>query len=357
VTIFKQNPGSVNAPQSLRINNFDLLRFLFAMIVFLVHGYVLSNNAKLAWFTQILSSEIAVKSFFVVSGFLIFMSYENSGSMGSYFSKRVRRIYPAYFSIVVLCAFVGALFTNVSWTNFFSSEWLKYLIVNLLFLNFLQPDLPGLFSENPIQAVDGALWTLKIEVMFYLCVPLFVIAIRKWGRCPILLGTYALSLIYIVAVEVWGVKTGSIIYPALQRQLPGQLVFFISGATLYYYLDIFKHSWLWLLLPSIGVFAIKPWIPVAWVEPMALGVVVVYLACIFPCLGNFGKYGDFSYGIYITHFPILQVLISSGAFDYSPYFGLAVAGVLILATSYIFWHFIEKPFLKKSSHYLETSHG
>lgn len=351
----KQAGSPVNATQSLRANNFDLLRLVFATTVFLVHGYVLSNSKELAWLTWIFSSEIAVRSFFVVSGFLIFMSYENSNSIGSYFSKRVRRVYPAYFSIIFLCAFAGALFTTVSWDYYFSTEWLKYLIANLIFLNFLQPTLLGLFSENPIQAVDGALWTLKIEVMFYLCVPLFVIAMRTWGRWPILLGIYMLSLIYVAAVEVWGVKTGSDIYLALQRQLPGQLTFFVSGATLYYYLDIFKQRWLWLLLPSIGVFVIKPWVPVAWVEPMALAVVVIYFACVFPCLGNFGKYGDFSYGIYITHFPILQILISAGVFDYSPFFGFTVAGVFVFITAYVFWHFIEKPFLKKSSHYVEAN--
>lgn len=354
---FQQTHSLVNTASSLRVNNFDLLRFLFACIVFLVHGYALSKNVELAWFTRILSSYIAVKSFFVVSGFLIFMSYENSHSIRGYFSKRIRRIYPAYASIIVLCAFAGALFTDALWDDFFLAEWLEYLIANLLFLNFLQPNLPGIFSENPFQAVDGALWTLKIEVIFYLSVPLFVIAMRKWGRWPILLGTYALSLIYTVAVEQWGVNTGSNIYPALQRQLPGQLAFFVSGATLYYYLDIFKQRWIWFLLPSIGVFAIKPWIPVTWVEPISLAIVVIYFACIFPCLGNFGKYGDFSYGIYIIHFPILQVLISAGAFGYSPYFGLTVASVLVFATAYVFWHFIEKPFLNKSSHYVDANRG
>ncbi len=90
---------------------------------------------------------------------------------------------------------------------------------------------------------------------------------------------------------------------------------------------------------------------------MALAVMVIYFACVFLWLGNFGKYGDFSYGIYITHFPILQVLISAGAFGYSPILGLAVAGVLVFITAYVFWHFIEKPFLKKSSHYVDANRG
>ena len=353
----KQTLALGSEAQTLRVNNFDLLRFIFATSVFLIHGYVLSENEGLAWLTWVFSPDIAVKSFFVVSGFLIFMSYENSSNIKSYFSKRIRRIYPAYVSIVILCAFLGAIFSIASLSEYFSAEWLKYLGANLVFLNFLKHDLPGLFTGNPIQAVDGALWTLKVEVMFYLSVPLFIIAMRAWGRWPVLLCVYVLSIIYVEGIEEWGLRTGSNIYIQLQRQLPGQLGFFISGAALYYYLDIFKHRYLWLLLPSIGVFVAKLWLPVSWVEPAALAVVVIYFACIFPWLGNFGKYGDFSYGIYITHFPILQVLIAAGAFSYNPLFGLVVAGVLVFLTAYVFWHFIEKPFLSKSSHYVEVNRG
>jgi peptidoglycan/LPS O-acetylase OafA/YrhL len=46
-----------------------------------------------------------------------------------------------------------------------------------------------------------------------------------------------------------------------------------------------------------------------------------------------------------------------GVFDYSPYLGLAGAGILIFVTAYVFWHLIEKPFLKKSSHYVDANRG
>jgi len=192
-----------------RQNNFDLLRFLFAFVVFLVHAHVLSGEQSLSVLSNLLSTDIAVKSFFVVSGFLIFMSYENSRDAKSYFNKRVRRIYPAYFSVVVICALLGAVFTALPWTEYFSWPVLKYIASNLLFLNFLQPDLPGLFVNNSLQAVNGALWTLKIEVMFYLFVPLVVIAFRSAGRLPVLLALYICSVIYSMVVGGMAGKTGS----------------------------------------------------------------------------------------------------------------------------------------------------
>ena len=91
----------------------------------------------------------------------------------------------------------------------------------------------------------------------------------------------------------------------------------------------------------------------SWLEPIALGIVVIYIACLFPWLGNFSKYGDFSYGTYIVHFPILQVLIQYGLFEHSPIIALVVTTVLVMVISYLSWHFVEKRFLRKSSHYVE----
>ena len=76
-------------------NNFDLLRFVFAAMVFLVHTHVLSGQPALAPLSTYFSSDVGVKAFFVVSGFLVLMSYERSATVGEYAGKRVRRIYPA----------------------------------------------------------------------------------------------------------------------------------------------------------------------------------------------------------------------------------------------------------------------
>lgn len=341
----------------LRSNNFDLLRFLFAFIVFLVHAYVLSGAETLSILSKLFSSEIAVKCFFVVSGFLIFMSYENSSDTKSYFLKRVRRIYPAYFFIVVICAVIGGVLSAYSWNEYFSLPVLKYIAANLVFLNFLQPNLPGLFENNTLQAVNGALWTLKIEVLFYFFVPLAVIAFRKFGRLSMMVSIYIASILYSVIMIELARRTGVDSYMELQRQLPGQLAFFIAGAAGYYYFQYLAKFGIWLVVLAIASFILQAWLPWIAVEPIALGIVVVYFACIFPCIGNFGKYGDFSYGMYIVHFPILQVLISFGLFKESPWLMLGSAGLLILTVAILFWNFIEKPFLRKSSHYVAATHG
>jgi peptidoglycan/LPS O-acetylase OafA/YrhL len=338
-------------------NNFDFLRFVFAFIVFLVHAHVLSGADSLSILGKLFSSEIAVKSFFVVSGFLIFMSFENSSSIKSYFLKRARRIYPAYFVVVLICALLGGVFSSYSWGEFLSLPMLKYIVANLVFLNFLQPNLPGLFENNALQAINGALGTLKIEVMFYLFVPFAVMAFRKFGRFTIMTALYIASILYAIIMADLASRTGLSLYVELQRQLPGQLAFFIAGAAGYYYFQHLAEYGKWLAALALALFMLQAWLPWVAIEPIALAIIVVYLACIVPCLGNFGKYGDFSYGMYIVHFPILQLLISYGLFKESPWLMLGMAGFLIMMVAFLFWHLIEKPFLRKSSHYLTASRG
>lgn len=352
------SPGAVLPGNAVpRQNNFDLLRFSFAFVVFLVHAYVLSGAESLSVLSQYLSSEIAVKSFFIVSGFLIFMSYENSRDTWSYLIKRARRIYPAYLFIISSCTVFGFLFSSYAPGDYFSAQLLKYVAANLFFLNFLQPNLPGLFEGNSLQAVNGALWTLKIEVMFYMFVPLAVLAFRKFGRLRVLIALYFGSVIYSTAMTWLADRSGHGFYLELQRQLPGQIVYFVAGATGYYYLKYLVSYAKWLVPAAIAAFAMQSWLPWGAVQPVALAVLVVCCACVIPALANFDKYGDFSYGIYIVHFPILQLMISYGLFKESPWVMLLVAGSLVMTAAFLLWHFVEKPFLRKSSHYVAAHLG
>lgn len=341
--------------QRLRQNNFDLLRFTFAFVVLLVHAQAFSGAEEFAVFSKYLSSGLAVKAFFVVSGFLIFMSYENSRSVSGYFGKRIRRIYPAYAFVILISAVLGGFFSRLAWADYLSLPLLKYIAANLLFLNFLQHGLPGLFEHNPLHAVNGALWTLKIEVMFYCLVPLAVLAFSRLGRLPVLVAMYAGSVVYSEAMGALAASSGSEFYLELQRQLPGQLSFFVAGAAAYYYFQQLSRYALPLAAAALAAFVAQAALPWGAIQPLALGILVVYAACFFPRLGDFGRYGDFSYGIYIVHSPVLQLLTAYGLFAVAPWPGLLAAVVLVLIAAVLLWHFIEKPALRSSSHYVATN--
>lgn len=358
-TKFLQSIGRIGLSQQssprLIENNFDLLRLLFAVTVLFVHAYQLSEFQQLGVITDCLSSLVAVKAFFVVSGFLVFMSFERSATIISYAKKRIRRIYPAYFTVVALCAICLAFASSKSIGDYYLSiSWLKYIFANLTFLNFLQPTLPGVFDANKLVAVNGALWTLKIEVMFYLSVPLFALLFRRFGHLLMLILIYGLSIAYSEILGMVAERTGSEVYAELGHQLPGQLSYFMAGAFFYYFLPVFERQIGYFLGAAIPILAANTYVPLPVLEPFAFATVVVY-AGLFLYVGNIGKYGDFSYGIYILHFPVIQLLLYSGWFRENPWYFLMGVVLITVIGAIALWHLVEKHFLFRKSHYVAAA--
>ncbi len=331
--------GSKNIPAR---NNFDLVRFCLAMVVCWVHASILSGQPALAPIQDFLSSEIAVQGFFAVSGFLILMSYERSSSMKSYVEKRVRRLVPAYVTVIVLSALLLSAFSSAQ-DFFFTRDWWAYLAANLSYLNFLHPELPGLFQGNVVHAVNGALWTLKVEIAFYLSVPALVWIIGRVGAAPVLLSTYVLSSIY-----------ASFVGGPLQHQLPGELRYFMAGAACYYGWPYLQNRWKLVAAICVALFVIGKFIPLGFIMPAVVGTLVICTGFALY-LGDFGKYGDFSYGVYILHFPIIQTLTQTGVFERSPWGGLLLAVALTLAGAVILWKLIESRFLRRRNSNLDMA--
>jgi peptidoglycan/LPS O-acetylase OafA/YrhL len=343
-----------SASERLKRNNFDLLRLVFASIVCFAHSYDLSDDPGLAWIPTFLSPAVAVKAFFVVSGFLIFMSYERSSSLGSYAKKRIRRVYPAYFTVVALAALFFVFVSRLSPAEYFSLDWFRYLAANLTFMNFVHPTLPGVFDSNHMPHVNGALWTLKVEVMFYLSVPIFAFIFRRFGHLAVIVAVYLASVAYHEYMSGIALRTGSGVYAELAKQLPGQLSYFMAGAFFYYFLPFFEKRAVYFVAPAVAVLAIGHVFALPWLEPLSLAAVVVFLG-LFLYVGNFGKFGDFSYGVYILHFPIIQLLLDRQWFTDSPWTFLAAVVSLTGIAAVLMWHLVEKRFLFRSSHYIAAT--
>ncbi|MGC3990983.1 MAG: acyltransferase [Chthoniobacteraceae bacterium] len=351
---------------SLKHNNFDLLRLLFAAGVVVAHSHELSGAAALKPVHAWVNSQTMVQGFFIISGFLIVMSYEKSRSLSDYFERRARRIYPAYLVVVLAGMVLGGFFTTLGLKAFLTAKaTFLHLLANLSFLNFLKPDLPGVFATNRMHAINGALWSLKIEVMFYLCVPVIVWLVRKFRPWRALLAIYLLSLAYsygLAAIEShvhvassFGNEGKSSLFDLLEKQLPGQLTFFMAGAAAYYYREWFGKHYVILTALSAVVLVADWYLPLGVVQPIALGVFVIYLACHLPFLGNAGRFGDVSYGLYIYHFPIIQALVALGLYKNHPWEAFAVTILGALTGAFLSWHLIEKRWLRPSSHYREAT--
>jgi peptidoglycan/LPS O-acetylase OafA/YrhL len=340
---------NASSPRLAR-NNFHLIRLLCALVVCVYHAAELSQYPQIAWVPNYLSPNVALNSFFIISGFLISLSYQRSEHIALFFQKRFFRIYPAYFFVVVGTAGIFWGISTKSLSEYFSSAWWKYLWTNLLLLNFLQPTLPGVFTENRFPDINGSLWTIKVEAFLYTTVPVLSFLSRKlFGKATILATYAAASGVCVLLDYLFKVHHLQIFYH-LSREVVGPLSYFLAGALIFHYLPLFeRYAKSFLLCGLIGL-AVCEVLPLPLISPISLAVVIIF-ASLFGYLGNFEKFGDFSYGVYILHFPVVQLCLQTMWFKNHPWLYVATVVGTALGGAFALWHLIERPFLAASSHY------
>lgn len=327
-------------------NCFDFLRFFFAANILLAHLGEISQNKNLEFLSNLPTSSFAVKGFFIISGFLVAKSFANTPSLKEYFIKRAKRILPAYLVVLLFAVLILSLFSGDSFSEYFSDiSTYKYLAWNSVFLNFMQPCLPGLFEHNLLCSVNGSLWTLKVEEGFYVVLPLIFYAIKKSKKPFLILGSlYVLSLLYWFVMDFYFNK------PLLAKQLPGYLVYFVTGIFLFLNFEFVFQNKNKLLFISILLLIISRFshFQIDVFYPAAFGSIVIIAAYSLPFLNNFGKYGDFTYGLYIYHFPIIQLFRQYDLFEkYNPILMAFLVTSITLFFAIFSWFFIEKRFLDR----------
>ena len=335
-----------------RDNCFDFLRFLFAFNVVLGHLAGMTCFPQFEFFRNITNTHLSVTGFFVISGFLIYQSYEHSSSLSSYFIKRMKRLLPAYWLVVIICAFGLVFLSTYSAEEYFlSKDWWQYLGANLCFLNFLHPSLPGVFENEMVReaSVNPALWTLKIEVGFYLILPALVWWLRK-SKKPwvVLLLIYICAVVYRTCFGLLGAYRQNAMYVFLARQLPGFMSYFAAGMAVYMYKDIFLKYKKYLILPALVIFGAEYYLGKEILSPLAWGVIVLWAAYSLRSLNNFAKYGDISYGIYIYHAPILKIILTLGIFSQLGVWPTALLYITcVIVIGFASWHLWENRFLQR----------
>lgn len=132
------------------------------------------------------------------------------------------------------------------------------------------------------------------------------------------------------------------------------MAFFMIGIVLYKKFSFFnkwKHYIIipYIIIPCLVLFILEQYLfKTHIIKPIAFGFMVFYFAYTVEFLNNFGKYGDFTYGIYIYHFPIIQVFSYLGFFKHYPYLS-SISVILTTITLAVFsWYFLELKFLSKN---------
>ena len=344
-------PSRIKIPNK---NNMDAVRLIFSICVFIIHYIDLSNSTNLYYLKYIINSTVAVQGFFVISGFLIFRSFESTPSIRDYTLKRFRRIYPAYGATILICTIAGGIFSSAPKNITLLVDLSKYFLSNFFFMNFLHPNIIGVFTSNFSSAVNGALWTIKTEVLFYIFVPFIVYAIRKFGTLRTIITIYTMSCLYFDFFSELSQRQGYGYCAELAKQLPGQMSYFISGAALYYYYPIFRKRIRFLFPAAAIVYVITSSFEIYFPGPCSLALMVIAVS-FGPYWGPVGRYGDFSYGIYIWHFPVIQTILGLSGFSSSTYLCLPFCAALVGIISFLSWHLLEKPWLNRSSHYVAAT--
>lgn len=328
-------------------NNMGMVRYVLALGVLISHFNELSGGH--IWWP--VSSYNAVGGFFALSGFLLAGSWLRNPHLKLYICARARRILPAYWSVVLFFA-VALCFVSSASDYFLNPLFWKYLAANLAFLNFLQPNLPGVFDMLDVNAVNGSLWTMKVEWFLYFSLPLVSWFLVRYSRRPVaVLGVvYIMSVAYRLFFYYLFCNTGDKIYEILSRQFLGQMMYFYSGVFVYYYFSYFMRYRWWVALASF-ILAYMDY-PFEWmdilVEPVAVSFLVIWFSMVGRWGGIFGKQDNLSYEIYLIHFPVVQL---SAMYMLTERFGVFVSFAVVVALtvilSVILNIFIVKPLLHR----------
>ncbi|MEW6270401.1 MAG: acyltransferase, partial [Thermodesulfobacteriota bacterium] len=218
----------------------DGLRGAAALLVLLYHCWVFTDPPLDGGPLRALAAcgALGVDFFFVISGFVLFLPVARRGgafgSVRGYLLRRVARIVPAYYASLLLQALAVPLLTPFA-TPFASAGGWLVLAAHLL---FVQHELPaslahaaGFRGDVLGFGVNGVLWSLSIEALFYVTLPLVAGA---FFRRPLsgLLGALLATLCWRAAVPALGPGASA----ALIDQYPAFLLHFafgMCGALLY----------------------------------------------------------------------------------------------------------------------------
>ena len=153
------------------------LRFLSALAVIITHVELMQDKLGLEnlWDNLLIHNlgVIGVSFFFVLSGFLItFLMIEekksfNSFSVKSFYLRRIFRIWPLYFLILILGFFI---LPNITYIPFFSENLEFNFSPNLIIYLFILPNIA--LSIFPAVPLIGQSWSIGVEEQFYLIWPI-----------------------------------------------------------------------------------------------------------------------------------------------------------------------------------------
>ncbi len=333
-------------------NNFNLIRLIAALQVFAVHS--LNHFGVSGFFAAVLKATPGVPIFFFVSVYLIGTTYKKNYhlGMGRFFRNRFLRIYPG----LVICVFLSTL--AVALTGYLQGgdigifPFVMWILGQISVFQFYNPDFMRLFG---VGVLNGALWTITVEIQFYLLVPLihFLINRRPGWLMLVFILSLALNLFLLSHADF--------------RSIPLKLLAVSFMPWVYMFLCGFAIAHteeLKVWIERIGF----PYLLLAYVASMNFiggytenaqnsinpvsflllaGLVFKIAITSLPLSKNILAHireSDYSYGLYLYHMPVINILLFLGLFPAGV--NVAIAAVISSLAAFMSWKFVEKPALE-----------
>jgi peptidoglycan/LPS O-acetylase OafA/YrhL len=340
-----ENAAQTAAVSTGRENNFNVIRLLAATLVIFGHMHALLAMQPFVVMGQNVSS-IAVKVFFVISGYLICISWQRDSNPLRFAIRRIFRIIPALIFVVLASVFVvGPIFSTLSVHEYFRSR-ATYSYLKNIFL-YISYALPGVFGNNiyPV-AVNGSLWTLPVEMFMYVQLPIFCwLGVKLKSPKAVLVSAAVILMTANVLSILFNNDYRIVIYATSLRDGLSLAPYFFLG-TLFTFPEVKK-----LLNIQIAFAMVVVGVSLTW--PGVLSEIVGYIVIPYavlsfalvpkPLFSKIGSKNDYSYGIYLWGFLVQQMVVCK--------FGTSLGGVVIYsvictiltaACAFISWHLVEK---------------
>jgi peptidoglycan/LPS O-acetylase OafA/YrhL len=169
-----------------RLGFLDALRGIAVLLVLFQHVGELTWSAIPAISRDVMDiGQLGVMIFFCCSGFIIPVSLERTGRLGSFWTRRFFRLFPLYWFSLTL-AFAFARWLDMPSAAVTPADWLANVTMLQHFLG--RPDALGLY------------WSLAWEMAFYLLISLLFLF--RLHRNPVLLGA-VINAGLVAAVLAW----------------------------------------------------------------------------------------------------------------------------------------------------------
>jgi peptidoglycan/LPS O-acetylase OafA/YrhL len=203
-------------------------------------------------------------------------------------------------------------------------------------LNFIQPTFDNVFQTNPVQTINGSLWTIKIEFFFYLLTPLLIYLYQKINK-------YLWVATFSIVSYVWTIYflefSSSSQAKQFSYQIPGQLIYFVLGG--FFSFNKFSKKG-FILIPIL--YFINDYFPYSFLfvatYPFFITFITIFIITLDFNIVSIKR--DISYGVYLYHFPLIQLFVYYGLFEVNSYLYLLVMMIILTFLSIFSNLFIEK---------------